>query len=75
MEEWIDGQKRFIDYKCPVQECNLTSDYANQRLTADVLFITQVNSKSVQKYLPKPPHQIWTVRHQVKGIKRHFMSY
>lgn len=65
MEEWIDGQQRFIEYKCPVKECILTSDYDNKSLTADALLITEVDSNSIKKYLPKPPHQIWIVRHQV----------
>jgi hypothetical protein len=65
MEEWIEGQQRFIDYNCPVKECLLTSDYENKSLTADALLITKADSNSVKKHLPKPSHQIWIVRHQV----------
>jgi hypothetical protein len=75
MEEWLEGQQRFIEYNCPVRECILTSDYANKRLTADALLITQVDSTSVQKHLPKPPHQIWIVRHQVNGIHMQTIGY
>jgi len=67
-EDWVEGDQKFVQNKCPVKECFLTSDTANKNRTADALIISQIDSNSVKHYLPKPGHQIWIVRHMVRMI-------
>ena len=63
--DWIgytSGQRAFI--KCPVNQCLLTNDIMKKE-SADALLITQMNKASAKRYLPKPEHQIWIVKHHV----------
>jgi len=54
------GQFHFVD--CPVKECSLTfSETVTHE--ADVLLITEMGVFNWQRYLPKPPHQLWIAQH------------
>ena len=62
-EDWLEGQKRFVDDKCPIADCWLTSDEGRSK-TADALLISLFKFSMRPRYLPKPAHQIWIVQHK-----------
>ena len=59
---WIDGRRRFVDDRCPIDACWLTS---NESLapTADALLISEFDDGVRPRYLPKPTGQIWIAQH------------
>jgi len=59
---WMAGQKKFIALKCPIVDCWMTKNrsYAHH---ADVLLISEINKRTIHRYLPKPRGQIWIAQH------------
>jgi Fucosyltransferase, N-terminal len=57
--DFVEGQQRFIDDKCPINECSLTLN-KSKAATVDALLITEYYKR---QYVPKPPHQVWIAQH------------
>ena len=67
-QDWIEGQQRFVEDSCPIYNCYLTSDVERYARTADALLIGQFYNSTLRRYMPKPPHQIWILRHHESAI-------
>jgi len=60
-EEVHEGQYHFVESKCPIQECSITSNELPHLV--DVLLISEMSYVNVLQYLPKPRHQLWIAQH------------
>lgn len=56
--ELEDGPQAFVDLKCPVQKCRLTTNHARERRTADLVLFHEHYIKS---HYERPTHQIYAL--------------
>jgi len=66
-EELPEGQKAFVNGKCPIQECSITSSESESHLV-DALLISEMSFFNWLHYLPKPPHQLWIAQHWESAV-------
>lgn len=53
-----DGTQAFVDLKCPVQKCRLTTNHNHERRTADLVLFHEHYIKS---YYERPANQIYAL--------------
>jgi len=56
-ETWVQGRKTFLDLRCPVDNCELTTDFKRYN-SADLLMIGSGSGQELTRLLPKPQHQV-----------------